>query len=168
MPPTMSQVASALIHEYARAREGSPSPAASNTTSTTASKPAGKKVKHIDYVKTTTGYWHWYIVAGVVGALTLYHLITLARNRVQRRARAAQLQANKEGGPEPAALKNVWVRGLHTVEAAIANFFLIKTFPFPVYEGVNVSDMFFSIAYFAVCLGLTFYRTYRESSQSGS
>lgn len=147
---------SVLAHEAA---------ASANTTTTKAAagETTKKKVKPIEYVKTTTGYWHWYIVAGIVGALTAFNLVRLGHAYLQRRR---ALRTRREGSkPEVGGVTRAWGAS----SALVNNFLYVRSFPVALYRGTNVSEVFFSLAYLGVCLGLTMYKTYRECSyeQSG-
>ena len=133
--------------------------ASTNATTTTTAAGAGttkKKAKAIEYVKTTTGFWHWYIVAGIVGALTLLNLIRLGHAYLQRRR---AIRARKDGSKqEVRGATRVWGAS----SALVNNFLYVRSFPVALYRGTNVSEVFFSLAYLGVCLGLTMYKTYRK------
>lgn len=128
---------------------------AAHTTTTTSAKT--REVKKIDYVRTTTGYWHWYIVAGIVGALTLVNIARLILAYWQR-WKALARDSRQEVG-QKSAPRRIW----DAVEVGRKNLFYVRSFPVALYKGTNVSEVFFSLAYLGVCLGLTLYKTYRES-----
>ena len=139
------------LYSRAEAAVGSSHGSSSNTT-----RAPTKKVKHIDHVRTTTGYWHWYIVAGIVGICALLNIITLLRRRIQRRS---AIQRASTGGKE---VKRGFKKRWHAVEVLTSNFFFVRAIPIKLYQGVNLTEAIFSIAYIGVCTGLTLYRTYRK------
>ena len=111
----------------------------------------------MEWVKKATGFWHWYIVAGIVGALAAVYIIRLSRNYLQR---SRAIAARKSGTtPRPSgSIARTW----SATSVLTSNFLYVRSFPLALYSGTNVSEIFFSLAYLGVCLGLTMFRTYRK------
>jgi len=152
---------SSHTHRIARglnvlAREAASANATTTKGAAAASTTTKAKAKAIEYVKTTTGFWHWYIVAGIVGALTILNLMRLGHAYLQRQ-RALRLRQEGKSA-EPGAATRAWGAS----SAVVNNFLYVRSFPVALYKGTNVSEVFFSLAYLGVCLGLTMYKTYRE------
>ena len=134
--------------------------AAGNATKAAAGGAAKtKKKKKIDYVKTRTGYWHWYIIAGIVGALAAWYIFSLLHNYIQKKRRISQMKRN---GAATKSSPSATTRFTRATCAVSNNFLYIRSFPVRLYADTNVTEVFFTIAYLGVCLGLTLYKTKRK------
>lgn len=147
-------------HDIARALTNATSEESGHNTTSSSTSSKAKTVKRIDYVRTQTAFWHWYIVAGIIAALTLVNLFRLALAYTQRRR---SIHAKEGGGDAVTDVRGGVGRMWSAMEVMRTNALYVGSFPVALYKGTNVSEVFFSLAYLGVCLGLTLYKTYRES-----
>ena len=147
------------LHDLlARAEAVAAAGAGKNSTGNgTAAGTPVKKKKAVQWVKKATGFWHWYIVAAIIAVLALIYAMRLYRNYAQRKRSIGARKAGKAASAPGGAAK-AW----NATSVLTSNFLYVRSFPIAMYSGVNVSELFFSLSYLAVCLALTMYKTYRE------
>lgn len=141
----------------AAAAAASAAPAGSASTNGTAGGAPTRRKKPVEWVRKATGFWHWYIVAAIIAVLAVVYALRLYRNYAQRKRSIADRKAGKTTSA-PGGFSRTW----SATSVLTSNFLYVRSFPLALYSGTNVSEIFFSVAYLGVCLGLTMYKTYRE------